>query len=98
MLLSTSRLLSLVVTAAAALHVLRTSMQSWYLLVIVVPALLLIWFAEQIDDLTFGTWHHGYLIDTHTPAVLIAGFGWILLIVEAIILMKLRMIGGHLGM
>ncbi len=77
--LSTSRLLSLVVTAAAGLHVLRTSMQSWYVLIMVVPALLLIGFAEQIDEPTFGTWHHGYRIDTHTPAVLIAGFGWILL-------------------
>ena len=29
--------------------------------------LLLIWFAEQIDDLTFGVWYRGYQINSHTP-------------------------------
>ena len=42
-------------------------------------ALILIWFPEAIDDLTFGQWTRGGQIDTHTPPFLIAAFGWILL-------------------
>jgi hypothetical protein len=40
----------------------------------------LIFFAKQIDEITFGTWQRGYQIDRHTPPFLIAGFGWVLLL------------------
>ena len=47
---------------------------------IVVPLLALIWFPEQIDDLTYGAWYRGYQIDTHTPSGAIAALGWVLLL------------------
>jgi len=51
----------------------------------VVP-LLLIWFPEQIDDYTFGSWYKGNRIGVHTPPLLIAMFGWVILLLEASII------------
>lgn len=78
--LSISRLLSLVAVAAA--YVRGWSVPSGIAVVtlIVVPLLALIWFPEQIDDLTYGAWYRGYQIDTHTPGGAIAALGWLLLL------------------
>ena len=84
----TSRALSLAVAAAVLLHILRISPRSWYVTLIIVPALVLIWFPDEIDELTFGVWTRGYQIDTHTPGPMIAAVGWILLIVEAVVLYR----------
>jgi len=40
----------------------------------------LIFFSKQLDDITFGTTLRGGQINAHTPAFLIAGFGWVLLL------------------
>ena len=40
----------------------------------------LIFFSSQLDDISFGKTQPGYQIDTHTPAFLISGFGWVLLL------------------
>lgn len=47
------------------------------------PPLILIWFPGRVDEYTFGTWHKGYRIDSHTPARMIAIVGWVLLLLEA---------------
>jgi len=47
--------------------------------------LILIWFPYFVDDVTYGTWAHGYRIDSHTPAFLIAAVGWVLLLLELVI-------------
>jgi hypothetical protein len=49
----------------------------------VVAPLVLIWFPEQIDEYTFGTWDKGNRIDRHTPPVMIVMFGWVILLLEA---------------
>jgi hypothetical protein len=45
--------------------------------------LVLIWFPDLIDEYTFGTWDKGNRIDAHTPPVMIAMFGWVILLLEA---------------
>jgi len=45
--------------------------------------LLLIWFPDTIDEYTFGSWDKGNRIDRHTPPVMIAMFGWVILLLEA---------------
>jgi hypothetical protein len=57
------------------------------------PAIALIWFPAQIDDLTFGMWYRGYQIDSHTPGVLIAAMGWLLLLLFVVALLILRLAG-----
>jgi hypothetical protein len=42
--------------------------------------LVLIWFPEEVNDYTIGLWIDGYKIENPTPPVMIAGFGWILLL------------------
>jgi hypothetical protein len=78
--LSISRLLSLVVVAAAYIRVWSIPSGIAVVTLIVVPLLALIWFPEQIDDLTYGAWYRGYQIDTHTPSGAIAALGWLLLL------------------
>jgi hypothetical protein len=80
------RLLSLIVVAAAGLRAWPITNGLWLVTVVSAPCLILIWFPEQIDELTFGAWYRGYRIDSHTPAVLIAAMGWILLVVFGSIL------------
>jgi hypothetical protein len=41
---------------------------------------LFVWFPEEINNLTFGEWTRGAQINVPTPPVLIAGFGWVVLI------------------
>ena len=45
--------------------------------------LVLIYFANTIDDLTFGTFTRGGQIDAHTPPWMISGIGWILIFLTA---------------
>lgn len=78
--LSISRLLSLVAAAAAYVRVWSVPAGIAVVTLIVVPLLALIWFPEQIDDLTYGAWYRGYQIDTHTPGGAIAALGWLLLL------------------
>jgi len=78
--LSVSRILSLVVVAAAYVRVWSIPSGVAVVTLIVVPLLALIWFPEQIDDLTYGAWYRGYQIDTHTPSGAIAALGWLLLL------------------
>ena len=79
--LSVSRVLSLLVVAAAYARV--WSIPSGFLVVtlVCVPVLAFIWFPEQIDDLTYGAWYRGYQIDSHTPSGAIAALGWLILLV-----------------
>jgi hypothetical protein len=78
--LSVSRVLSLVVVAAAYVRVWSIPSGVAVVTLIVVPLLALIWFPEQIDDLTYGAWYRGYQIDSHTPSGAIAALGWLLLL------------------
>jgi len=78
--LSVSRVLSLVVAAADYLRAWWIPSGLGLVTVICVPLLALIWFPEQVDDLTYGAWYRGYQIDSHTPGVAIAALGWLLLL------------------
>ena len=78
--LSVSRVLSLLVVAAGYVRVWSVPAGIAVVTLIVVPLLALIWFPEQIDDLTYGAWYRGYQIDTHTPGGAIAALGWLLLL------------------
>ena len=80
MTLSLSRILSLVVIAAAYARAWWLPSGLWLVTLVCWPILALIWFPEQIDDLSFGSWSTGAQIDTHTPAPVIAFMGWVLLL------------------
>jgi hypothetical protein len=88
MLHTISRALSLLVIAVALWFALPIERGGWYVLLILVPSLVFIWFPEEVDDFTFGTWRDGYQIDVHTPPVLIAIAGWVLLLVDAIFIVS----------
>jgi hypothetical protein len=49
-------------------------------------ALFLIWRPDKIDEWTFGAYLRGGAVDSHTPAWMIAGFGWILLLLISVLL------------
>jgi hypothetical protein len=78
--ISLSRALSLLVVAAA--YVRACWIPHGYLIVTLIsaPILALIWFPEQIDDLTFGAWYQGSQIDRHTPSGAVAALGWLFLL------------------
>jgi hypothetical protein len=86
MTLSLSRVLSLMVVAAAYARAWWIPSGLWIVTLVCGPILTLIWFPEQIDDLTFGAWYRGSQIDTHTPAPAIAVMGWIFLLLFAVAL------------
>ena len=65
---STSRVLSLVVVAAAYVRAWSIPGGFWFVTLVLGPVLALIWFPERLDDLTYGAWYRGYRIDSHTPA------------------------------
>ena len=83
MIRTTSRALSIVVVAVSLWFAWPMSKGGWYVLLIVIPSLAFIWFPEQVDEYTFGTWRDGYQIDSHTPPVIIAIVGWVLLLLDA---------------
>ncbi len=74
------RLLSLMVLAVAYVRAWWIPSGLWVVSLVCWPLLALIWFPEQIDDLTFGSWARGSQIDRHTPAPAIAAMGWVLLL------------------
>jgi hypothetical protein len=80
MTLSLSRVLSLLLVAAAYIRACWIPSGFWIVTFVSGPLLALIWFPEQIDDLTYGTWYKGNQIDTHTPGAAIAAMGWIFLL------------------
>lgn len=82
--LSTSRILSLFVVAAAYLGSRGIPSGLWIVTLVSIPILALIWFPEQIDDLTFGSWYGGSQVDTHTPGIAVAALGWIFLLLFAL--------------
>jgi hypothetical protein len=88
-----SRVLSLVVTAVAYVSAWPMHAGFWLVTIGSIPLLTLIWFPRQIDELTFGDWYRGYQIDSHTPPVLIAVIGWILLLLFATALLVIRIYG-----
>lgn len=83
MTLSLSRVLSLVVVVAAYGRAWWLPSGLWIATFVCWPILALIWFPEQIDDLSFGAWSKGAQIDTHTPPAAIAAMGWIFLLLFA---------------
>jgi hypothetical protein len=88
--LSMSRILSLVVVAAAYGRAWSIPSGFWVVTLVVVPVLALIWFPEQIDDLTYGAWYRGYQIDSHTPSGAIAALGWFILLLCVVALFLAR--------
>jgi hypothetical protein len=86
MTLRLSRVLSLLVVAAEYVRAFWIPSGFWIVTFVSVPILALIWFPEQIDDLTFGSWSRGYQIDSHTPSVAVAALGWIFLLLFALAL------------
>ena len=88
-----SRVLSLIVTAVAYVSAWPMHTGLWLVSIGCVPLLALIWFPRQIDELTFGDWHRGYQIDAHTPPVLIAAIGWMVLLLFAAALLVIRIYG-----
>jgi hypothetical protein len=93
MILSLSRVLSLVVVAAAYARAWWIPSGLWLVTLVCGPALALIWFPEQIDDLTFGAWTRGSQIDRHTPAAAIAAMGWVFLLLFVVALSLARYSG-----
>ena len=97
MTLTLSRSLSLAVLTVAYLRAWHIHLSAWYVTLVAVPALLLIWFSSDVDELTFGTWYQGYRIDSHTPPVFIAWFGWILLLLFTALLFNSHLIDRSVG-
>ena len=85
--LSLSRILSLLVVAAAYVRGLWIPSGFWIVTLVSAAILALIWFPERIDDITFGTWSGGSQIDTHTPGAAIAAVGWLFLFLFVVALM-----------
>jgi hypothetical protein len=55
----------------------------WAIVLVDGIGLVLIYFPDTIDDLTFGTFTRGGQIDAHTPPWMISGVGWILILLMA---------------
>jgi hypothetical protein len=91
MTLSLSRVLSLLVVAATYVRACWIPSGFWIVTFVSGPLLALIWFPEQIDDLTYGTWYKGNQIDSHTPGAAIAAIGWIFLLLFALALFLARL-------
>ena len=83
MTLSLSRSLSLIVVAVAYTRAWSIPNGFWIVTLVCGPILTLIWFPQQIDDVTFGAWYRGYQIDFHTPGIAIAAMGWVFLLLFA---------------
>jgi hypothetical protein len=90
MTLSLSRALSLLVVACAYVRAWWIPSGFWIVTLASGAVLALIWFPEQIDDLTFGSWYRGYQIDSHTPGIAIAAMGWIFLLAFVLVLFLAR--------
>jgi hypothetical protein len=84
--LPSSRWLSIIVAVASLYRVWPNATALLRVVLIMAVPIVLIWFPEQIDEYTFGTWDRGNRIDTHTPPAMIALFGWVILLLEASII------------
>ena len=60
----------------------------WSVVLVEGVALILIWFPNEIDEYTFGNTGLRVQINKHTPPFLIAGVGWILLILFTVLLFR----------
>jgi hypothetical protein len=87
-----SRWVVLLIFLADLWRALPNSDLVWAVLICDGAAAGLIFFARQIDDITFGTTQRGYQIDSHTPPLLIAGFGWLLLLSFSALLISGRLV------
>jgi hypothetical protein len=94
MTLSLSRALSLIVVAVAYIRAWWIPNGFWIVTLVCGPVFTLIWFPQQIDDVTFGAWYRGYQIDSHTPGIAVAAMGWVFLVLFALALFLTR----HSGM
>ena len=81
MTLSLSRVLSLLVVAGASVRACWIPHGFLIVTLISAPILALIWFPEQIDDLTYGAWYQGSQVDRHTPGLAVAALGWMFLLI-----------------
>lgn len=90
MTLSLSRSLSLIVVAVAYIRLWSIPNGFWIVTLVCAPVLTLIWFPQQIDDVTFGAWYRGYQIDSHTPGIAIAALGWVFLLLFAVVVFLAR--------
>jgi hypothetical protein len=91
--ISLSRALSLLVVAAAFVRAYWIPHGFWIVTLVSVPILALIWFPEQIDDLTFGAWYQGSQVDSHTPSIAVAALGWLFLLLFVLALFLARFPG-----
>jgi len=91
--ISVSRVVSLIVVAAAYIAAWPIRAGFWVVTLACCPLLVLIWFPQEVDDYTFGGWSKGSQINTHTPGVVIAVMGWIFLVLVAAILVMVRLRG-----
>jgi hypothetical protein len=97
MTLTISRVLSLAIVGMAHLRAWHIGLSGWYVTLCIAPLLVLIWFPNDVDELTFGVWYQGYRIDSHTPGVLIAAFGWMFLVLITLILFKVHAVRRFVG-
>jgi hypothetical protein len=88
--LSLSRALSLLVVAAEYVRAYWIPHGFWIVTLVSGPILALIWFPEQIDDVTFGAWYQGSQIDRHTPSGAVAALGWLFLLLFVLALFLAR--------
>lgn len=77
-----SRVLSIVVVAVSLWLAWPVPKGHWYVLLFVAPSLVFIWFPEQVDEYTFGVWRYGNQVNSHSPPVMIAIVGWVILLVH----------------
>jgi len=78
-----SRSLSIIVAVAVLYRMWPNKNGLLSIAIAMTAPLLLIWFPARIDEYTFGTWDKGNRINVHTPAIMIALFGWVILLLEA---------------
>lgn len=89
MIRTASRLLSAVVIGVILWKVWPPTGEDFWLVTLeVAPIATFIWFPDTVDEWAFGTWRYGNTIDTHTPPVLIAAIGWLMLLVYMMTLVK----------
>jgi hypothetical protein len=87
--------LAIAIVLAAGLRVWMLDHRLWFAAFVLGFPLILIWFPEEIDDLSFGTWDRGNQINVHTPAFLIAAFGWAILLLEAWVILLPHALANH---
>jgi len=69
----------------------------WGIAFVDAVALFLIWAPDEIDEWAFGAYLRGGEVNSHTPAWMIAGFGWILLLLISVLLFWPRLLSRALG-